>query len=517
MENNISKKKKRIPAARLARRAIQLASFILIPGLFASTFTALGTIVKTLLSGSITWAALELPFWTIMITVPVTILFGRFFCGFFCSFGAMGDFLWFISGKTIHPRFRIPERADAALKYVKYGILVFCAIFLWTGIISIQSTVSPWYAFGMYTSIGNWPGLTPLLTIGGALLGIIMIGSLFVERFFCKYLCPLGAVYALLAKIRLFRIVKRREHCGACRVCTNNCSMGIPLYGVDTVKSGECINCFACMEHCPRGNVRANPQPAVAAAISVVAISGLCYVGTIAIPSMDTVASTETSQQASGKYDDGTYTGSGTGYRGETDVKVTVENGYITDITVTSYQDDEEYFDRAKSTIISDIISSQGTDVDTVSGATFSSNGIISAVKDALSTAGGSSSSSDSSSSSSSSNTESSGSFTDGTHTGSGTGFRGETDVKVTVENGKITDITVTSYQDDESYFQSAANTVISEIIDSQSIDVDTVSGATFSSNGIIEAVADALGESFDNPNSSSESGEGGHQFRNGQ
>ena len=64
-------------------------------------------------------------------------------------FSVMGDFLWFISGKTIHPRFRIPERADAALKYVKYGILVFCAVFLWTGIISIQSTVSPWYAFGM--------------------------------------------------------------------------------------------------------------------------------------------------------------------------------------------------------------------------------------------------------------------------------------------------------------------------------------------------------------------------------
>lgn len=85
----------------------------------------------------------------------------------------------------------------------------------------------------------------------------------------------------------------------------------------------------------------------------------------------------------------------------------------------------------------------------------------------------------------------------DGTYTGSGTGFRGETSVSVTVQNGYITSIQVTDYRDDEQFFSRAETTVIDEIIAGQTPDVDAVSGATYSSNGIMEAVADALGISF--------------------
>jgi hypothetical protein len=81
---------------------------------------------------------------------------------------------------------------------------------------------------------------------------------------------------------------------------------------------------------------------------------------------------------------------------------------------------------------------------------------------------------------------------------GSGNGFRGATNVSVTVENGAITDITINSYADDGAYFTRAQDTVISEIISTQSLDVQAVSGATFSSNSIMDAVADALGASSD-------------------
>lgn len=87
--------------------------------------------------------------------------------------------------------------------------------------------------------------------------------------------------------------------------------------------------------------------------------------------------------------------------------------------------------------------------------------------------------------------------------TGSGNGFRGETQVKVVVKNKKISSIEMMSYQDDEQFFERAKETVIDNII-KNSIDVDTVSGATFSSNGIKEAVANALNIDFTNPNSSS-------------
>lgn len=320
--------------------------------------------------------------------------------------------------------------------------------------------------------------------------------------------------------------------------------MGIPLYKYDKVTSGECINCFACVENCPRKNVKANPAPAVASAVSVVAISGLVYAGTVVSTSASqNVASgsgTTTESMAKGKYTDGTYTGSGMGFRGETKVTVTVENGNITDVTTVSYEDDPQYFDRAEKTIVSEIISGQDTNVDAVSGATFSSRGIIQAVSAAIEgTASADSSSSSKSAAEKSQNadtqtaegnsastetsqtqtTTDSGSSSqtqelkDGTYTGTGTGFRGDTNVSVTVTNGKIADITISSYQDDDQFFSRAKSTVISEIIKNQDVNVDAVSGATYSSKGIMEAVANALNISYTNTNNSSDvkEGHGGH------
>ena len=93
--------------------------------------------------------------------------------------------------------------------------------------------------------------------------------------------------------------------------------------------------------------------------------------------------------------------------------------------------------------------------------------------------------------------------YADGQYTGTGNGFRGATQVQVTVEGGRIVDITVLSYQDDGQYFSRAQSSLIEAIINAQSVDVATVSGATFSANGILEAVADALDLDFTNPNSS--------------
>ena len=101
--------------------------------------------------------------------------------------------------------------------------------------------------------------------------------------------------------------------------------------------------------------------------------------------------------------------------------------------------------------------------------------------------------------------------LSDGVYTGTGTGYRGQTQVTVTVEGGRITDITVESYADDGQYFNRAQSGVIDAILQNQNLNVQTVSGATFSSNGILEAVADALNVDFTNPNSTMSSGHGRH------
>ena len=518
----------------LTRRAIQAAAFVLFPGLFISTFSAMKTIVSTIVGGTFTMAAYGGQVILVVAMLLITAIMGRFFCGFLCSFGSMGDLFWWIGTKLKLRRPSISEKADRVMKYLKYVVLIGAVLLGWTlGVSLLSGTSNPWTVFGMYATWKGWTDLTGLLSVGALLLLAIMVGSMYIERFFCRYLCPLGAVFSLVSKARLYKIRKPMQNCGNCRACTKRCSMGISLYGMNQVTDSECIDCMKCVEVCPKDNVKTNPKPALAAAVAVVAMSGMYYAGNLAssaaseqIVASSLVASASDYASA-GQYTDGVYTGSASGFRGTTQVQVTVAGGVITGITVLSTGDDAEFFNRSKSTVISEIIAAQGVSVDTVSGATFSSNGIIGAVSDALSGASAASTSLTTASAGETAATDSSAGtaeaedtetedteeedsettavtstlgttgltdLADGTYTGSGTGFRGEIVVSVTVKNGQITSVTVTSYSDDEKYFSRAETQVISEIIANQTASVDAVSGATFSSNGIMEAVANALG-----------------------
>lgn len=205
-------------------------------------------------------------------------------------------------------------------------------------------------------------------------------------------------------------------------------------------------------------------------------------------------------KNAKGDYKDGTYTGTGTGYRGEVKVQVKVEKKQITDVTVLSNQDDASFFNRATA-LIDSIIEKQTWEVDSVSGATYSSRGIKEAVENALTGAKSTSSAAASASeggggSLSASSYTKDGDWKDGTYTGTGTGFAGGTiKVQVVIKDAKIDSISVVSAANqDEPYFSNAKG-IIDKIISAQSPNVDTVSGATYSSTGIKNAVIDALNQ----------------------
>ena len=216
----------------------------------------------------------------------------------------------------------------------------------------------------------------------------------------------------------------------------------------------------------------------------------------------------ETEQAKKGNFDlaDGFYKGSGTGFAGTVSVSVEIKDKSIIAINILSTQDDEAFFNRAKG-VIDKIIAGQTLDVDVVSGATYSSNGIISAVKNALtgeqdtSTPATTASSSNQSSPSIETVDDSNQTWKDGTYYGSGTGFNGEVQVQVVIADGKITDINVVSHNDDSS-FMSQAQGLIPNIISFQSTNVDAVSGATYSSRGIIDAVRAALKQAVVNGSS---------------
>ena len=197
---------------------------------------------------------------------------------------------------------------------------------------------------------------------------------------------------------------------------------------------------------------------------------------------------------------DGTYKGSANGYGGKVTVNVTVSKKTMTAIDVVSAPGEtDSFFQRAKG-VIDEMLTAQSTDVDVMSGATYSSNGIIGAVKNALfgtesnnATAAAANAGNAAGSAPSVSKVSESGTWKDGTYTGSGKGFGGTISVKVTVEDGKISAIDVTSASGETASYFSKAKGIIPKMISGQTTNVDAASGATYSSNGIITAVRNAL------------------------
>lgn len=197
---------------------------------------------------------------------------------------------------------------------------------------------------------------------------------------------------------------------------------------------------------------------------------------------------------------DGTYKGSANGYGGKVTVNVTVSKKTMTAIDVVSAPGEtDSFFQRAKG-VIDEMLTAQSTDVDVVSGATYSSNGIIGAVKNALfgtesnnATAAAANAGNAGGSAPSVSKVSESGTWKDGTYTGSGKGFGGTISVKITVKDGKISAIDVTSASGETASYFSKAKGIIPKMISGQTTNVDVASGATYSSNGIITAVRNAL------------------------
>lgn len=213
---------------------------------------------------------------------------------------------------------------------------------------------------------------------------------------------------------------------------------------------------------------------------------------------------TPTTEVPADGYVDGTYTGSGTGFGGTITVQVTVSNHKIASINILDASSETaSYFANAQG-VISRIISSQSPNVDAVSGATYSSNGIISAVQSALAQAipSGSQTTPTPTPTPSPKPTKKPAPtpkpgeeqiYKDGTYTGTGKGYNGTITLTAKIKKGVIKSLEV-EHTDTPMFFKKAWEVLENEIIQNQSVDgIDTVSGATYSSKGILNAMKDIL------------------------
>ena len=237
------------------RAVIQLLYFLFIPSAYTAAFNG----VKYIFTQMGAKSHLELTSFvvTLIALCLFTVVFGRFFCGFACAFGSLGDavraFYVFICKKRKKKPVTMKASVVKYLQAVKYVVLVLLVVSCYTGVYSKTRGMSPWDVFSMLTA-GRLPGAA--YKVGIVLLILLMIGMCTQERFFCQFLCPMGAIFAIMpiAPSALFN--RDSGTCPAkCGACKKRCPAHLDIDG-DTPLSGECICCHACQGICPKRNIR---------------------------------------------------------------------------------------------------------------------------------------------------------------------------------------------------------------------------------------------------------------------
>ena len=243
----------------LINRSIQLFFFLIMPDIYVTAFNG----VKYLFTqfGNADVISIT-PFVAVLITVLVyTFVFGRFFCGYACAFGFFGDVMYDASSalqkKILGKVWQIPESVRSVLMKVKYILLAVILGLCFFGTYSKAAGYDPWEVFGSFRALdfrldGRTYGLIVLL--------LIMIGMVLVRRFFCIFLCPMGAVFSMVPVLPFSQMGRRPEKCiGKCHQCEVNCPTGYftsdENSGADFMGrnrgEGECISCNRCASACP--------------------------------------------------------------------------------------------------------------------------------------------------------------------------------------------------------------------------------------------------------------------------
>ena len=216
-----------------------------------------------------------------IISVILALVLRRGFCGWICPFGGLQELFGMLGKKVLKKRLVMPLLADKYLRYLKYLVLVLTAVMAWATASLWVSPYDPWAAYGHLSE-----GLSSVwseFTVGVILLAVTFIGSFFYDRFFCKYLCPMGAFLGILGKMGLVKIARDPETCIDCNLCTKVCPVNIDVAKVDYVRSAECINCQQCVESCPKKGALENrvrfvsgftPKPLLIGAVVLVIYFG---------------------------------------------------------------------------------------------------------------------------------------------------------------------------------------------------------------------------------------------------
>lgn len=190
----------------------------------------------------------ESAFILMYIVFALALLVGPAFCGWVCPLGSFQEWLGKLGRKISPKKFNkfIPAGTDRYLKYLRYGVLIWVVYVTATSATLFFADYDPYYALFNF-----WTG--EVATSSLIILGVVILASLFVERPFCKYACPYGAVLGVFNLFRVFKIKRNISTCIDCKVCDRTCPMNIEVSTGRTVRDHQCISCLKCTSEdaCP--------------------------------------------------------------------------------------------------------------------------------------------------------------------------------------------------------------------------------------------------------------------------
>lgn len=201
-------------------------------------------------------------FYVVGILILFGVVLGRLICGFLCLFGFIQDLLYKIPTR----KFKIPKGIDRPLRWLKYVILLIAVITLPILLTNQFGVASPYFCQWICPA-GTLEGGIPLVLKNESLrsmlgflfnwkMGIlifIVIASIFTYRPFCKYICPLGAIYSLFNRFSFYRMDVDKSKCNGCKACEKKCRMNVEI--TKNINSLECIRCGDCKKACKQGAI----------------------------------------------------------------------------------------------------------------------------------------------------------------------------------------------------------------------------------------------------------------------
>lgn len=241
----------------LVRALIQLVFFVLAPAIFTTAFSGVKYISTTLGMRQV----IELnAFVKVLIAIVLyTIIFGRFFCGYICAFGSINDFFRAIykglCKKLKKKPYSLPRKITVWLRALKYLVLIGIVVTCYLNYYSMTAGYSPWDVFSILRT-GN---LSLAAYVPGCIiLGLLIAGMCLEDRFFCRFFCPMGAVFSLLPILPFFTLSRKREECiSGCKGCTNMCIADVELSDSSSYAvRGECFMCNKCVGVCPKQHIQ---------------------------------------------------------------------------------------------------------------------------------------------------------------------------------------------------------------------------------------------------------------------